>query len=151
LDESEKSALYNLARAYERKGLTDLALKEYQIIYEQDMRYKDIAHKIPVLYEKKIQEEQEQEGRDARTPRAQKIEKPSAGEIRCPKCLNIIPAHTVYCNFCNCKVGFTETELEAQAAKRKARITPGEEVTLSHVDGSTEDTETGSGLELDES
>jgi tetratricopeptide (TPR) repeat protein len=122
LDEECKLVTYQLAKVYERKGFTELSLKEYQTIYEQDIKYKDIAIKIPVLYEKKMREEQMVEEGGVRKVPVQPISRPQSGEVRCPKCLNIIPDETVFCAFCNCKVGFTESELANQAARRKARL-----------------------------
>jgi hypothetical protein len=124
-DEQQKTVRYNLSRVYERKGFTELALKELQFIYEHDMRFRDVALKIPVLYDKKMQEEQaisDQEQRVAASAPNPKLSRPSEGQIRCPKCLNPISNQVVYCPFCSCKVGFTETELEEQAARRKARL-----------------------------
>src|SRR5262249_41996240 len=122
-DETEKEIRYDLGRVYERKGLLDMALKEYQAIYEHAMKFRDIALKIPVLYEKKMASEQRASETDGLTI-AQRTARPQEGQIRCPKCLNIIAKEVVYCPFCSCKVGFTETELAKQQERRKTRLTP---------------------------
>lgn len=102
MDETEKEALYNLARTYERKGMTELALKEYQVIYEQDIKFKDIALKIPVLYEKKTQAEKQTAERQKLSP---KIMRPQEGQIRCPRCLSIVASNVANCPSCGLKLG----------------------------------------------
>jgi len=138
MDNEEKLIVYQLAKVFERKGLSDLALKEFQSIYEQDIQYQDIALKIPVLYEKKMQEEKLLEEKSKQIPFSKKISKPNKGEIRCPKCLNVIVEDSVYCRFCNCKVGFTEEELKDQKSKREARIASTEKLELPPGEGASD-------------
>ena len=122
MDTEEKEVVYNLARTYERKGLLDLALAEYQSIYEQDLKFKDVALKIPTLYEQKMKEEKNLSEIGKGRPSPEDLARPQEGQIRCPKCLHIIASDLHVCPFCNCKLGYSELELEEQAAKRRTRM-----------------------------
>lgn len=54
ISDEEKEAHYGLGCVYERKGLLDLALGEFQGIYEHDLHYLDVSFKVSDLQEKEI-------------------------------------------------------------------------------------------------
>lgn len=53
MDELKKSAIYELAEAYEMMGREDDAVEEYKILYQNDIGYRDVAQKINAFYDKK--------------------------------------------------------------------------------------------------
>jgi tetratricopeptide (TPR) repeat protein len=49
-DEEKKELIYNLGLVYELMGKRDEAIKQFELIYEVDISYKDIAAKVDAFY-----------------------------------------------------------------------------------------------------
>ncbi len=50
MDELKKSAIYELADAYEKMGRKNEAVEEFKILYQNDIGYRDVADKINAFY-----------------------------------------------------------------------------------------------------
>ncbi|PJF38774.1 MAG: hypothetical protein CUN55_16305, partial [Phototrophicales bacterium] len=53
MDETKKSAIYELADAFELMGRESEAIEEYKKLYQHDIGYRDVADKINAFYERK--------------------------------------------------------------------------------------------------
>jgi len=51
MDSFKKEVLYNLGRVYEEQGKQQEALEQYQIIYEEDIGYRDVSERVERLYQ----------------------------------------------------------------------------------------------------
>ena len=102
ISDEEKEVHYGLGGVYERKGLLDLALSEFQSIYEHDLHYLDVSFKVSDLQEKRLVLEKERAAREL--PFSKPLARPGDGQIRCPKCMGISPDTAAFCVVCNFKL-----------------------------------------------